>query len=348
MMNQTSTSLRAFVASSLVAGLAFSTACTKSETETATTQAAVTEAPKAKSGPLVYAASSHIRVVDTAKGIVIKNIDLQKAVRQIIAHDSGLVAVAASDGVRIIDSKTHTVQSKLTETPARSIEFSSDGSKLWVLEHRVEVKADKTRTVHPFELVTFSFPGLEELNREVVGERIVYARPAGEGIYGVRVTESAELSIVAPGQGLTEGQVADMGKRGVRQGMTTDGTDLYLPLEGPDGVAVMHVDLTNGRTQLWPVPAAKSVRGLAKGEDGVYLNAVDGLFVLSGGEARKLTTLEGAHVGVTLLGQHAVLARTVDKPGGSLTTVDLKSGEVVSKAMLEDISPWALAALPAR
>lgn len=323
------------------------------------TQALAPRAAEARASDLVYAASSHLRFVDVDAGRVVGGIELQKAVRVIrFSHDGRFAFVAASDGVRRVDVVRGQVAAKLTERPARHLELDDTGRRLFVLEHDVVVKPDGSREPLPYELVTFDAQTGEELAREEVGQRVLYAHPAGSGTRPVVVTEAGELKIGEVGGKLAaaaEVPVFEDGppERGYRLqvGAFAAGGKVFLPVES-DPSRVLAIDLASGQRATLDLGRMTTLRGIALTPDGRRLVVNTGKEVLLYDlEARRVAgalEIEGGHaqVAVSSDGRFAHLARTVDGTGGAVTVIGLDPLAVTGKIHLEDISPWALAVRP--
>jgi hypothetical protein len=266
--------------------------------------------------------------------------------------------VAASDGVREIDTGRQEIVAKLTEHPARNVELSEDGKKLYVLEHEVIVHPDETREILPFRLLTFDVATRERLSREVIGQRVLYAHPPAKDRFGVVVFERGEIRKIAPNAKLdSEGEVVDpfLGEPSryrarVREGSCVHAGKAYLPIEAEPS-RVLEIDLVNGAVSAILLDRPYSLRGLAFApEDRMILDA--GLFLLEVDMKTRAVSggieLNEAHTGVSISsdGRFAYLAQTIDGMGGAVAIVSLDPLQVVKKIHLDDISPWALAVQP--
>ena len=314
----------------------------------------------AEPADVIYAASAHLRIVDAKAGRVVKGIDLQKAVRAVtFTRDGTRAFVAASDGVREIDTEKQEVTAKLTDHPARHVELSEDGRRLYVLEHEVIVHPDQTREIKPYRLLTFDVAKREMIANEEIGQRVLYAHPPEKDRFGVVVFESGEIRKIAPGRKLgSEGETIDpffgqpsKYRARVREGSLVHAGRAYLPIEAQPS-RVLEIDLAKGEASAILLDRPYSLRGLAfPSDDRMLLNA--GLFLLSiDMETRALSAgveLGAAHTGLSVSsdGRFAYLAQTIDGTGGAVAIVSLDPAmEVAKKIHLDDISPWALAVRP--
>jgi DNA-binding beta-propeller fold protein YncE len=309
---------------------------------------------------LVYAASAHLRIVDARAGRVVKNIDLQKAVRAVVfSRDGSRAYVAASDGVREIDTRTQEIAAKLTEHPARHVALSEDGRQLYVLEHQVIVQPDETREILPFRLVTIDPVKRSVISDEEIGQRVLWAHPPGKDRFGVVAFESGQIRKIAPGAKLdSEGTVIDpffgqpsKFRARVREGSIVFGGKAYVPVEA-EIARVVEIDLTKGEGSPIMLDRPFSLRGLAMTSDGATLlvNAGIGLLAVDMKARAIARSLElgSAHAGLSLSsdGRFAYLAQTVDGTGGSISVVALDSLALTKRIHLDDISPWALGVQP--
>lgn len=353
----------------LLAGLAASlalVACKSKEptaAPSASTKAAVKEAPGLPQHT-VFAASNQVRVVDTRAGKVVGQVPLQKAVREIrFSADGATAYVAASDGVRAIDSRTHEVVAKLSDNPTRYIELSPDGSKLYALEHFVLSKADGSPDPQPFSLLTIDTKTGQVVNKEQIGERIIYARPApskdGRSVY---IEESGKIVLGTEGgkwgQGtevdLRAGMPADKAYR-VRKTIAHFGQHVFVPIEG-EVARVLDIDTASGQTRLLSLGSAAAIRGLGITPDGRQLLVNTGvalrtLDVASGQVVGEALQLPAGQMGCAVSddGRFAYLAQMRDKaggPGGAVVAVDLKARSITHTVHLDNISPWAIAVAP--
>lgn len=338
--------------------------CTEKKADSpaaATTTAAAKAAPTdtARAGHRVFAASAHLRVVDAADQKVVGKVQLQKAVRRIVFSQDGLTAyVAASDGVRAVDTTTFEVIAKLTDRPARYVELDSTGHMLHVLEHWVHIAPNGARTPQPFSLVTIDTRTGAPASKVEVGERVLYARAAeGEGGHWIRVTELGEVSIGTAETPWGEGTKLDPTDGApdapyrVRKTIGHHGAHVYLPIES-DPARVLDIDTKTGRTRMYSLGEKAAIRGVGVTPDGATLIANTGKtlkFVdLSSGDVTHTLALPDTHVGCTITddGRTAYLARVVDGKGGAVTAIDLTAKTVGDKVHLDDITPWAIAVQP--
>jgi hypothetical protein len=339
-------------------GLALVACKSKEEAVEARAEPEALASEKMDPADLVYAASAHVRVIDAKSGRVAKNIDLQKAVRAVaFTRDGARAFVAASDGVREIDTKTQEIAAKLTEHPSRNIELSEDGARLYVLEHEVIVHADETREILPFRLLTIDLAKRAVISNEEIGQRVLYAHPPAKDRFGVVAFENGEIRRLRPGAKLSsEGEVIDpfFGApskfRGrVREGSIVWGGKAYLPVEA-ELARVVEIDLRAGEASSIVLDRPYSLRGLAMADGKLLVNA--GLFLLA--IDLKTRTVSGglelgaAHTGISISSdaRFAYLAQTVDGTGGSVSAVALDSLTLAKRIHLDDISPWALAVQP--
>lgn len=342
-------------------GLALGALACKSKDEAAAPATEVTaKAAAARPSHTVFAASAHVRVVDTGASKVVGRVQLQKAVREIRFSPDGATAyVAASDGVRAIDARTHAVLAHLTERPARSIELSADGTTLYVLEHWVKIDEAGRRFPQPFSLVTLDTRTGQVGAREVVGERILYAREAPEGGRRVLVTEAGEIRLAAAGEAWSEGEPVDpteglppSSPYRVRNTFAHHGDVVFVPVEGSPA-RVLEIDTKRGATRFVSLGVEAVIRGLGVTPDGATLlvstgNALHFLDRASGRALGEPLPLEGNHVGCAVSddGRYAFLAKTIDGTGGAVAVIDVKARRLLETIHLDDISPWAIAVAP--
>lgn len=327
------------------------------------TKAAVTAkaevAPTAGPSDLVYAASNVIRVVDMARGEVVGQVDLKKAIRQIRFADNGRAYVAASNGLHLVDANAHRLVRQITEQPVRNVDIADDGKSLDLLWHTVTVKEDKTREINPFQLSTIELEGHTETAKREVGQRIYFAaQKAGANAIVVgekgtirTVNGSASLNDegteIDPHAGLS---TPDKPLR-VRHETARHGDKVYLSVEGYPS-RVLEVNLTTGASQAFPLDRAYPLRGIGVTPDGknVLVNVGVGVVVYD------LEKKEIAHrietpaptqgIAVSSDGRYVYTAQVVDEKGGAVHALSIADGKHVKKVHLDDISPWAIAVRP--
>lgn len=308
----------------------------------------------------VWAASAHIRIVDTLAGTVVAGIDLQKALSGIVFTPDGATAfVASSDGVLQIDAASNRVLGKLTGHPARHIALDDSGTRLQVLEHDVVIEPNGVREILPFRMVVKDVKSGQTISEEEIGHRILYALPSVDGRRSLVITEPGEVLIGGPGDKLSGGRSLDLvqgldsvSELRVREMVATHGTHAYVPVEGTPS-RVLDVDLKTGAVTAISLAEHVSIRGLAVTPDGKRL-VVDAvrLCALIDLETTHAVTksvpLDASHQGVAISadGDWAFLANTVDGNGGAVTIVRLDPLEVRGKIHLDDISPWVIAVRP--
>lgn len=314
---------------------------------------------------VIYAGSSHVRVVDAAAGQVVAGIDLSRSITAFAFTGDGQRGfVAASDGVRELDLDTHGVKAQLTHRPARGVTVSDDGERLLVVEHEVVVRADKTREVKPFELVTLDLATGAELGRDTIGLAVLAVVPSSSpSRHHLIVARSGEVRLVKPPAALSGGTVFDL-RAGIQNdavfgvrgyvARSPDGARAYLPLEGePSRVA--EIDLETGAARLIDLGGPVPLRGLAVTPDGKTL-VVNGLQAallvdLDRGAVSARVELGGAHMdaAVSIDGKRAYFAWPVagdDAKGGAVTVLRLDGAKVQGRIYTDDISPWVIAVRP--
>ncbi|MBI4815440.1 MAG: hypothetical protein HY791_04250 [Deltaproteobacteria bacterium] len=309
---------------------------------------------------LVYAASSHLRVVDAALGQVVAGIDLNKAIKWIeFDRDGKRAYLAASDGVREVDVEKTEVIARLTEHPARHVIVSPDGKKLFVLENTIKVSDDqKTRVPEPFHLLTIDLATRKLEKDELIGDRIFRAIPAtAPGRHHLAITESGRLRLGRSPEPFGSGVDLDPlsglgGDGGVRHFVALDSnlTKVYVPIEGTPS-RIFEVDLETGRSRVLSLERSLHLRGLAlgPGQQLVVDCTAELLLVdIPSGKVTGSVAIEGTHNGLAVApdGKRAYLARTIDGDGGGVTVVALDPLRVQGKIHLDDISPWAIAVRP--
>ena len=121
---------------------------------------------------VVYAASSVVSVIE--HGRATQTIELRRTVSEIAFDPSGARAfLAASDGVHVVDARTHRDLRRLTESPARSVVVSAEQGKLYVLDHTVVTLPDGHAEPKPFHVRRFDLGTLEEELDVEVGQRML-------------------------------------------------------------------------------------------------------------------------------------------------------------------------------
>lgn len=343
----------------LAVALALFGACKKDGGPSAATEtsAVKTGVPAAQ----VWAASAHVRVVDTMLGTVASKIQLGRAVSGIVFSADGLTAyVGASDGVHAIDAATSRELAKLTERPVRQLAIDDAGTKLFALEHEVVVMPDGTRDIRPFHLVTIDVTSGKVVADEELGQRILYAVPPTATHSGFVLAESGDLALARPGQALAEAQSLDVKKAlglgpdarfRVREVATVRDGRAFLAVEGEPS-QILELDLATGNARGLGLERALALRGLAVTADGksLLVDAVNELMLVDLGARTLRGTLDlgGAHTGLALSadGKWAFLAQTIHDGGGAVTIVRLDTFTLHSKIHLDDVSPWVLAVRP--
>ena len=338
---------------------AWAVACKSKDDGAASAKAA--RAVEAKPAPtLVFAASSNLRVLDGDAGQVVGRLDMLKTVNEIaFSRDGATAYLAASDGVRAVDTTTFELKAKLTENPARFVELSDDGGRLFVLEHFVTKNEDGTRTVHPFSMVTLEVATGAVLSKVEIGDRVRYARPSeGPGRHSLVVYESNEVVLGRPTEPLGKGRelnpaagIQPEGAWQIRQTVAYQAGHVYLPVEGTPA-RIMDVNLDSGEVRNLSLGRPAALRGLALTPDGatVLANTGDGLVWLdaASGAVTGELALPGGLMGCAVRGdgKQAFIAKTIDEKGGAVLTVDVEAKSLLAKAHLDDISPWAIGVAP--
>jgi hypothetical protein len=338
--------------------LLLATACKAKDEGVATaTQAVKAEAP---ARDLVFAASSHLRVLDGARGEVVGRLDMLKSVNEIAFSPDGRAAfLAASDGLRVVDTATFELRAKWTENPALFVEVSDDGAQLFVLEHFVTQGEGGVPVVHPYSLVTLDLATGAVLGKVEIGDRVRYARPSeGPGRHSLVVYASGAIVLGRPTEPLGQGRELDPaaglqpeGPWQVRQTVAYRAGHVYVPIEGTPA-RIMDVDLERGEARNISLGMPAALRGLGVTPDGKTLlaNTGKGLVWLDLASASVTGALElpGGLMGCAVRsdGQRAYLAKTVDDKGGAVLSIDVLERRLLGKAHLDDISPWAIGIAP--
>lgn len=305
----------------------------------------------------VYAASSHLRIVDAqAQGAPTK-LDLGRAVRNVVfTPDGKLAALAASDGLHLIDAERQQALAQPTQHPARWVELDDSGTRAFVLEHQVTIGANDVREISPFSLVTVELGSAQIVNTEEVGQRILYARPATAELSGIVVSEAGEVALVAPGKALKEAQPFDLtaviaGPSRIRHFPMVKHGVAYVPIEA-EPARVVAIDLATRQHRVFQLDGLITLRGLALTPDRSTLVVNSGgtiaLVDLKSGQVRAKLEPGAPSTGAALSsdGHTLYLAQTVDGDGGAVLLVDLLTLKPLGKIHLDDISPWALEVRP--
>lgn len=305
----------------------------------------------------VYAASSHLRIVDAqAQGAPTK-LDLGRAVRNVVfTPDGKLAALAASDGLHLIDAERQQALAQPTQHPARWVELDDSGTRAFVLEHQVTIGANDVREISPFSLVTVELGSAQIVNTEEVGQRILYARPATAELSGIVVSEAGEVALVAPGKALKEAQPFDLtaviaGPSRIRHFPMVKHGVAYVPIEA-EPARVVAIDLATRQHRVFQLEGLITLRGLALTPDRSTLVVNSGgtiaLVDLKSGQVRAKLEPGAPSTGAALSsdGHTLYLAQTVDGDGGAVLLVDLLTLKPLGKIHLDDISPWALEVRP--
>lgn len=323
-------------------------------------QAQALSAPVASRGlaaDQVYAASSHLRIVDVGAGHVVKNVDLGRAVRNLaFTPDGRWAVVAASDGVRIIDADKSEVLAQPTQHPTRWVELDDAGQHAYALEHQVTVGPNDTREISPFSLVTIDVATAQVSATEEIGQRILYARPPTKELHGLVVSDAGEVGLVPPGQPLKKAQPFDLSslvpqQSRIRHFPMVRGGVAFIPVEA-EPARIVAIDLSTRASQVYELPGMITLRGLALSKGGQTLVVSSGGSVAlvdlkKGGVARRFE-LGAPSTGAALAsdGRTLYLAQTVDGDGGAVLVVDLEAQKIQRKIHLDDISPWAIDVRP--
>ncbi len=331
----------------------------KQNAETTATQSTAKAAKAEVPGALVLAASAHLRTVDVKNGRVIGGLEMRKAVRAIrFAPDGSVAYVAASDGVRAVEPQTGALIAKLTENPARNIELDPTGAKLFVLEHSVRVHESGGREIMPFALVTVDTKTNKVVEKTVIGQRIMYARPAIGDAQHLVISEAGQIRVGDRGVPLHEGRTIDFMEgfdasqpARVRKTVAVHQDTVYIPVEGvPSRILV--IDLKSGASSNIQLEERMLLRGLAVSANGetLVVNAGNQALVvdLRTRAIRASLELTGAHADASISsdGKWAFLAQTIDQDGGAVAVLGLEPLRYHAKIHLDDISPWALAVRP--
>lgn len=315
------------------------------------TSAALSAATAVPTG-MVFAASTHVRIVDPAKGVLAASIDLGKAVNAIAVSPDGATAfVATSNGVFQVDARSKALLGQLTSSPARSVVLGEGGKNVYVLEHDVIVEENGTRDIKPYRLKTLNAATGKVTGEEEIGQRILFAMPSENGRDHLVVTEAGEILVGSAGSKLSEGRAMNLGAAPlrVRPNVVVSNGHAFVPLDGQPA-RVIDVNLANGESAPIDLPNATIIRGLSATPDGktLVVNTVKEL-VLVERTGRAITgrvELGAPHQGVAVSadGKFAYLAQTIDGTGGAVGIVQLEPLAMRGKVHLDDISPWAIAA----
>src|SRR5262249_38701478 len=147
--------------------------CKKGEPEApgAPAQASSSAPLTAVSAPdvFVYAGSSSLRVVDSARGAVVASLPLHNAIYGIEFDRSGKSAfVATGGGLFELDVATNAF-TQLTSIPASYLHRDDSTNTLSVLQHEVIVHKNGTRDIEPFHLVSLDLGTRRIVSDEEIG-----------------------------------------------------------------------------------------------------------------------------------------------------------------------------------
>jgi len=312
----------------------------------------------------VWAASTHVRVIDAAMGQVVSGAQLSHAINDMAFTADGRRAfVASSDGMYEIDVETTKLGAHLTTSPARQVLIAPDGKSIGVLEHDVVVGKDGARTVMPFRWKTVSLDDGKVLSTETAGDRVLAVAPGYGTHASVVLFEAGVVMLVPAGQALEKGgRALDLaggqeplafGKMIPRQYLTVnhEGTRAYFPVEGTPS-RILEVDLVAGTSRAIALGGQLHLRGLALSPDEkkLVVNAMRSMVVVDLVTAKVTGSIElgAAHTGAVVSedGSRVYLAQTVDEKGGAVTIVGLDPLRVQGKIHLDDISPWVIGIAP--
>jgi DNA-binding beta-propeller fold protein YncE len=303
---------------------------------------------------MVFAGSTHVRVIDPAKGSVAASIDLGKAINAIaVSADGAQAFVATSGGVYQVDARSRTLLGQLTSSPARNVLLAEGGKNIYVLEHDVIVEENGTRDIKPFRLKTIDLATGKATAEEEIGQRILFAMPSENGRHHLVVTEAGEIIVGSGSSKLNEGQKLELGAAPlrVRPNVVVNNGHAFVPLDGQPA-RVIDVNLTNGEASHVDLPNATIIRGLATTPDGrlLVVNTVKEVILVerTGRAITGRLEMAAPHQGVAISpdGKFAYLAQTIDGTGGAVGIVQLDPLAIRGKVHLDDISPWAIAATP--
>jgi hypothetical protein len=308
---------------------------------------------------VLYAASSVVRVVEHGRAGA--TIALRKTVSEIAFDREGARAfLAASDGVHVVDARTHRDLSRLTETPARSVVVSAAQGKLYVLDHSVITLPDGHAEPQPFHVRRFDLGSLEEELDVEVGQRMLaIGVPSSTSAPLLVVSEAGTLVRLRLPSGAAEPLSAAQALGGrVRLGpvLGGDGRTIYLPVEGPEA-RIAEIDTETGSARAIRLGRDAYLRGLAVSPDGetLYINALDrvgAVDLASSALSVRWATAElpAPHQGLAVSpdGARLYLARPVHDGSGSITVVDARTLETLGSVKTPGISPFTVAVRPAR
>lgn len=307
---------------------------------------------------VLYAASSVVQVIEHGRATA--TIALHRAVSEIAFDPQGARAfVAASDGVHVVDARTHRDLRRLTETPARSVVVSVAQGKLFVLDHSVLTLPDGHAEPQPFHVRRFDLTSLEEELDVEVGQRMLaMGVPASTSAPLLLASEAGTLALLRLPSGAAEPLVSAREALGgrVRIGpvLGGDGRTIYVPVEGPEA-RIAEIDTETGTARPIRLGRDAYLRGLAVSPDGetLYVNAltrVGAVDLASSSLAVRWATAElpAPHQGIAVSpdGARLYLSRPVHGDAGSVTVVDARTLDTLGSVKTPDISPFTLAVRP--
>lgn len=317
------------------------------------------EGAAATAGDVLYASSSILEVIE--HGRVSATLALRKTVNQIAFDPQGARAfLATSDGVHLVDARTHRDLRRITENPARSVVVSAAQGKLFVLEHTVITLPDGHAEPQPFHVRRFDLASLEEeLDLEVGQRMLAIAVPSAPTSPLLMVSEAGALATLRLPSGAAQplaGREALGGRIRLGPVLGHDGRTIYVPVEGPEA-RIAEIDPEAGTVRPIALGRDAYLRGLAVSPDGetLYVNALDrvgAVDLASSSLAVRWATAElpAPHQGLAVSpdGARLYLARPVHEGGGSVTVVDARTLETVGSVRTPGISPFTVAVRPDR
>jgi DNA-binding beta-propeller fold protein YncE len=305
-------------------------------------------------GNIVYTASNTIVVVDVDRGEVLKEIPLEHFITDIVFSDSGERAyVAASNGVTVLDARTHEITAHLTDLPAKTLELSPDNAFLYVMDHPVVRKEDGTQEGGAYQIEAVDLSTGKVVHTEVLGQdyydfflaadgRTIYTLQFGVNRIDVIDTEKWEKT-----RTITVETDAPLWKSiGSRRG-----GELYIPEYSPKG-NLWVLNTRNDQSRRVVLDERLKLRGIARSEQTgrLYILSLGRLLVVDPAAGTVVQKLEldipYSAVDVSHDGKQIYLTNPVYQSGGSVSVLDAENLEIVRVIDLPTISPFTVGARP--
>jgi len=305
-------------------------------------------------GNIVYTASNTIAVVDVDKGEVLKEVPLEHFITDMVFSDAGDVAyIAASNGVTVLDARTHEIKGHLTELPAKTLELSPDNAFLYVMDHPVVRKDDGTQEGGAYRIEAVDLSLGKIVHTEVLGKDYYDFFLAGDGrtIFALRYAVN-EIDVIDTERWEKIRTIKVEAEAPLWKSIgSRESGELFIPEYSPEA-RLWVLNTRNDEARRVVLGERVKLRGIARStETGrIYLLSLGRLLVVDPAAGKLVTKKEldtpYSAISVSRDGKQVYLTNPVYQSGGSISVLDAESLEVIKVIDLPTISPFTVAVRP--